>query len=85
MARDYAKEYKASRTPKRRLANILRKRARRLMIKKHGEKAVQGKEIDHNHMLASMSTSQLSSTANRPSNLSIKSVHANRIKQPARR
>ena len=83
MARDYEKEYAASRTPKRRLANIMRKRARRLMIKKHGEAAVKGKEIDHNKMLASMSSSQLK-TANRASNLSIKSVHANRMKQPKR-
>lgn len=84
MARDYAKEYAASRTPKRRLANIMRKRARRLEIKKHGEAAVKGKEIDHNRMLATMSSSQLKK-ANRSSNLSIKSVHANRIKQPKRK
>ncbi len=85
MARDYEKEYAASRTPKRRLANIIRKRARRLEIKKHGEAAVKGKEIDHKRMLASMSMSELRSTANRPSNLAIKSVHANRIKQPKRK
>lgn len=75
MARDYAKEYAASRTPARRLANIERKRARRLMIKKHGEAAVNGKEVDHKHMLAT-------GGSNRASNLRIISVHANRIKQP---
>lgn len=73
MARDYAKEYAASRTPERRRANIMRKRARRLMIKKHGEDAVNGKEVDHNN---------LNPTDNRPSNLSIKSKTANRRKQP---
>jgi hypothetical protein len=83
MARDYAKEYAASRTPERRLANIMRKRARRLEIKKHGKKALKGKEIDHKHMLASMSEDQLKK-ANRSSNLAILSRHANRIKQPKR-
>jgi hypothetical protein len=73
MARDYAKEYSASRTPERRRANIMRKRARRLMIKRHGEAAVNGKEVDHNN---------LNPTDNRPSNLSIKSKSANRRKQP---
>ncbi len=73
MARDYAKEYEASRTPERRRANIMRKRARRLMIKKHGEAALKGKEVDHVN---------LKPTDNRPSNLSIKTVSANRKKQP---
>ena len=73
MARDYAKEYAASRTPKRRRANIMRQRARRLMIKKYGEKALRGKEVDHVN---------LNPTDNRLSNLSIKSVSANRRKQP---
>lgn len=73
MARDYAKEYAASRTPERRRDNIMRKRARRLMIKKHGEAALKGKEVDHVNLNAS---------DNRPSNLSIKSKSANRKKQP---
>ena len=73
MARDYAKEYAASRTPKRRRANIMRKRARRLMIKKYGEAALKGKEVDHVN---------LNTSDNRPSNLSIKSRSANRKKQP---
>jgi hypothetical protein len=73
MARDYAAEYAASRTPERRRANIMRKRARRLMIKQHGEAALKGKEVDHVN---------LHPTDNRNSNLSIKSVHANRSKQP---
>ena len=75
MARDYAKEYAASRTPERRRENIMRKRARRLMIKKHGEAAVKGKEVDHKNLHPS---------DNRPSNLQIISRHANRIKQPKR-
>lgn len=79
MSRDYKKEYAASRTPKRRLANIMRKRARRLEIKKHGEKALKGKEVDHVHMLAD---SKFLKGANRSSNLAILSRHANRIKQP---
>lgn len=81
MARDYDKEYAASRTPKRRLANIMRKRARRLEIKKHGAAALKGKEVDHKHMLADSSNLK---NANRPSNLAILSRHANRIKQPKR-
>lgn len=75
MARDYAKEYAASRTPDRRRANIMRKRARRLAIKKNGEAALKGKEVDHKNMHP---------TDNRPSNLQIISRHANRTKQPKR-
>jgi hypothetical protein len=74
MARDYSKEYKASRTPERRRANIMRKRARRLMIKEKGEAALKGKEVDHVNM---------NPTDNRRSNLSIKSKSANRKKQPS--
>jgi hypothetical protein len=75
MARDYAKEYAASRTPERRHENIMRKRARRLMIKEHGAAAVKGKEVDHKNMDPSN---------NSRSNLQIISRHANRIKQPKR-
>lgn len=77
MARDYEAEYKASRTPKRRLANIMRKRARRLMIKEKGAASVKGKEVDHKDLHPA------AKNANRRSNLAILSVHANRIKQPA--
>ena len=73
MARDYAKEYAASRTPERRRANIMRKRARRLIIKEKGAAAVKGKEVDHKN---------LNPTNNSRSNLQILSRHANRIKQP---
>ena len=76
MARDYAKEYEASRTPERRRENIMRKRARRLMIKERGEAALKGKEVDHVNM---------NPTDNRRSNLSIKTVSANRRKQPKRK
>jgi hypothetical protein len=51
----------------------MRQRARRLMIKKHGEKALKGKEVDHKN---------LNPTDNRMSNLSIKTRSANRRKQP---
>lgn len=73
MARDYAKEYAASRTPERRHANIMRKRARRLMIKEHGEAALKGKEVDHKN---------LNPSDNRRTNLQIMSRSANRKKQP---
>lgn len=74
--RDYKKEYKASRTPERRKANIMRKRARRLMIKKKGAAAVRGKEVDHkNH----------NTNDNSSKNLRIISKKANRTKQPKRK
>lgn len=75
MARDYKKEYAASRRPDRRKDNIMRKRARRKMIKRHGEAAVRGKEIDHKNM---------NPQDNRVSNLSISSRRANRRRQPKR-
>lgn len=75
MARDYKKEYKASRTPERRRANIMRKRARRLLIKEKGEAAVRGKEVDHKN---------LNPQDNRRSNLQIISKRENRKKQPKR-
>jgi len=74
--RDYAKEYKASRTPERRKANIMRKRARRLMIKKKGASAVRGKEVDHKNHNTSDNSSK---------NLRIISKKANRTKQPKRK
>lgn len=76
MARDYKKEYKASRTPERRKANIMRKRARRLMIKKRGKKALAGKEVDHKNN---------NPTDNSAKNLRIISKKANRKKQPKRK
>lgn len=76
MARDYKKEYKASRTPERRKANIMRKRARRLMIKKKGKKALAGKEVDHKNN---------NPTDNSAKNLRIISKKANRKKQPKRK
>ena len=76
MARDYKKEYAASRRPDRRLDNIMRKRARRKMAKKHGEAAIRGKEIDHKN---------LNPRNNSFSNLTIMSRTANRKKQPKRK
>ena len=78
MARDYKKEYEASRRPDRRKDNILRKRARRRMIKKHGEAALRGREVDHKVPLKA-------GGSNGFSNLSISSRSANRRKQPKRR
>lgn len=76
MARDYKKEYKASRTPARRKANIMRKRARRLMIKKKGKAALRGKEVDHKNN---------NPTDNSAKNLRVISKKANRKKQPKRK
>ena len=70
MARDYKKEHKASRTPERRKANIMRKRARRLMIKKKGKAALRGKEVDHKNN---------NPTDNSAKNLRIISKKANRV------
>ncbi|WP_236115538.1 HNH endonuclease [Maritalea mediterranea] len=75
MARDYKKEYAASRRPDRRRANIMRKRHRRLMIKKYGAAALRGKEVDHkNH-----------NTSQGGKNLQILTIRANRKKQPKRK
>jgi len=76
MARDYDKEYAASRRPDRRADNVMRKRARRKMIKKHGEAALKGKEVDHKNM---------NPQNNSFSNLSIMTRKANRKKQPKRK
>jgi len=76
MVRDYDKEYAASRRPDRRADNIARKRARRKMIKKHGEAALKGKEVDHKNM---------NPQNNSFSNLSIMTRKANRKKQPKRK
>jgi 5-methylcytosine-specific restriction endonuclease McrA len=78
MARDYAKEYAASRRPDRRADNIARKRARRLMIKEKGAAALKGKEVDHKKMLAE-------GGSNARSNLAILTIAANRKKQPKRK
>lgn len=78
MARDLKKEYAASRRPDRRLDNIARKRARRLMIKKHGAAALKGKHVDHVKPLKAGGSRTASS------NLSIKSAAANLRKQPKR-
>lgn len=47
MARDYTYDKAYLKRPEQRKANAARKRARRLMIKKYGEKALKGKDIDH--------------------------------------
>jgi hypothetical protein len=76
MARDYTKEYKASRRSDRRLDNIARKRARRAVIKSKGAAAVKGKEVDHKN---------LNPRDNSKGNLQILSIRANRRKQPKRK
>lgn len=46
--RDYAKEYREYQgTPEQLKNQSMRHKARRLMIKKYGKKAVAGKDIDH--------------------------------------
>lgn len=46
--RNYAREYATYQgTPEQLRNQSLRHKARRLMIKKHGKKAVAGKDIDH--------------------------------------
>lgn len=48
MARDYKREYENyHKKPEQRRRNDARKKARRLMIKKYGKKALKGKDIDH--------------------------------------
>lgn len=48
MARDYKKEYENyHKKPAQRKRNDSRKKARRLMIKKYGKKALKGKDVDH--------------------------------------
>jgi hypothetical protein len=76
MARDYKKEYAASRRPDRRQDNIMRKRARRKMEKKFGKAAVKGKEVDHKNMNPQNNSFR---------NLTIMSRTANRKKQPKRK
>lgn len=78
MARDYKKEYAASRRPDRRADNIARKRARRLMIKKVGAAALKGKEVDHKVPLKAGGSKG-------PGNLQILTIAANRKKQPKRK
>jgi hypothetical protein len=73
--RDYSKEYAASRTPARRKDNIMRKRARRLVIAKKGASAVKGKEVDHKN---------LNPQDNSMKNLQIVKRSVNRRKQPKR-
>ena len=48
MPRDYKKEYENyHKKPEQRRRNDARKKGRRLMIKKHGKAALNGKDVDH--------------------------------------
>ena len=48
MSRDYKKEYENYHSqPEQRRRNDGRKKARRLMVKKHGASKLEGKDIDH--------------------------------------
>lgn len=69
MARDYSKEKAYDSSPARKKARAARNRARRLLIKKHGAAAVAGKDVDHKDG---------NPNNNSPSNLAIRSRHANR-------
>lgn len=71
MARDYTYDKAYLKRPEQRKANASRKRARRLMIKKYGEKALKGKDVDH---------SNGNPMSNNTKNLKITSVHYNRAK-----
>jgi hypothetical protein len=72
MARDYTYDKAYLKRPEQRKANAARKRARRLMIKKHGESALKGKDIDHKNG---------NPNDNRTSNLTIMSKSKNRSKK----
>jgi len=74
--RDYRKEYDEYHSKPEQIARrASRNKARSLMIKKRGKKALKGKEVDHKDFNAKNNSS---------SNLSIKSRRANRTKQPSR-
>jgi len=72
MSRDYSYDKKYLKLPAQRKANASRKRARSLMIKKYGEAAVKGKDIDHKDG---------DPMNNSPSNLRIMTSKANRSKK----
>lgn len=72
MARDYKAEYrKFQSSPAQIKARSNRNKARRLMIKEHGKKAVEGKDVDHKDG---------NPMHNGRRNLHITSVHYNRAK-----
>jgi len=69
-ARDYKKEYREYHSkPEQRRRNDGRKQARRNMVSIHGKGKLAGKDVDHKNGNA---------RDNRPSNLKIRSVKANR-------
>lgn len=72
MARDYTYDKAYLKRPEQRKANAARKRARRLLIKKYGEAALKGKDVDHKDG---------NPNNNRLSNLKITSVKHNRSKK----
>lgn len=73
MARDYAKEYRDYHAkPEQKKRRAGRNKARRLMIQKHGKAKLKGKDVHHKDH---------NTRNNRPSNLSIRSVKANRSDQ----
>lgn len=68
--RNYRREYdNYHKKPEQRRRNDARKKARRLMIKKHGKAALKGKDVDHKNRRP---------TDNRMSNLRIQSKKKNR-------
>lgn len=69
--RDYKKEY-AERTKEQKDNRVIRDQARRKMIKKHGEAALKGKDVDHKRGIKS---------GNGASNLRITSVKFNRSRK----
>lgn len=73
MARNYTYDTKYESSPLQRKHRALRNKARRLLIKKYGKKAVENKDVDHIHHITG-------SNPNRLSNLQILTKHANRAK-----
>ena len=71
MSRDYAYDKKYESSPKQIAARASRNKARRLMIKLHGKKAVAGHDIDH---------SDGNPMNENRRNLAITTVHYNRAK-----
>lgn len=76
MARDYGREYASYHgKPEQKKRRAARNKARRLAIREHGEAAVRGKDVHHR---------DYNPQNNRPSNLAIRSVSANRSDQPGK-
>jgi len=72
--RNYKKEY-TDRTKEQKDNRVIRDQARRKMIKKYGESALKGKDVDHKRGIRA---------GNGPSNLRVTSVKFNRSRKSLR-